>query len=240
MIKTCDAVWMQGGDQAKHAKCLLRGDGSDTKILEAMRYVHDRGGVIAGTSAGMHIMSDPVFGYGNIEDSLIANETEAFTIEEIPNINSIDTEIENNNLMHPGIGFMPAGVVNDTHFDERGRLGRLIVAMRDTEAEIGIGADEGTGFAITEIDGDMVGEVVGNHGIFIVDSYYADYEGSGQDVAFGVDELLVHYLSKGDTYNFDSYEVIPASNKILVDEVADFDFAKTPAPFGKNMAQRKQ
>ncbi len=68
--------------------------------------------------------------------------------------------------------------------------------MRDTEAEIGIGADEGTGFAITEIDGDMVGEVVGNHGIFIVDSYYADYEGSGQDVAFGVDELLVHYLSK--------------------------------------------
>lgn len=31
VIKTCDAVWMQGGDQAKHAKCLLRGDGSDTK-----------------------------------------------------------------------------------------------------------------------------------------------------------------------------------------------------------------
>ncbi len=231
VVKTCAAVYLQGGDQSKHAKTLLRGNGEDTLLLRAIRYVYDRGGVVAGTSAGMHVMSDCVFGYGIPAVVLETNSTEEFTIKEIPASNEMTPTVPNNNIMHSGAALLPLNVLTDTHFDDRGRLGRLIVALRDTGARIGIGADEGTAFPVRVIDGEMIGEVIGNHGIFIVDPVKATYSAGGMDLDFEVADLLVHYLSRGDQYHFGLNKVVVSNHKVRIVEEGNYVFPDVMDPF---------
>src|SRR5687768_7935122 len=52
LIASCDAVYLAGGDQAKHVRCLLDADGSDTPVLRAIRSVAAKGGLVSGSSAG--------------------------------------------------------------------------------------------------------------------------------------------------------------------------------------------
>ncbi|HKL43472.1 MAG TPA: cyanophycinase, partial [Clostridia bacterium] len=208
LIKTCDAVFLQGGDQNKHARALLNDGGSDTKMMEAIRYVYDRGGILSGTSAGMAVMGEYAYGYGIPSVVLETNQTEDYSIADVPLSGDLFPIVDNNNLTIPGIGLVPNEVLNDTHFDARGRFGRLVVAMRDTNKTIGIGADEGTGLAIQE----NIGTVIGHQGIFIADASAADYL-DGE--IFNVTDLTLHYLTKGDKYNFETGEVTPASEKTL-------------------------
>gem|GEM_PF-1135854 len=239
LIKTCDAVFLQGGDQNKHARALLNDDGSDTKMMEAIRYVYSRGGIVSGTSAGMAVMGEYAYGYGIPSVVLQTNETEEYSIADVPLSGDLFPVVDNNNLTIPGIGLVANEVLNDTHFDARGRFGRLVVAMRDTNKTLGIGADEGTGLAIQE----NIGEVVGHHGIFIADASGADY---ADGKTFNVTDLTLHYLTKGDKYNFETGEVIPASNKTLIttsDETleisedifkGDYEFTKRLLDFSMN------
>jgi len=80
LVKTCDAVFLQGGDQNKHAKSLLHDDGTDTELMKAIRYVYDRGGVVTGSSAGMAVMGEFAYGYGTSNVVLQTNKTEEFKI----------------------------------------------------------------------------------------------------------------------------------------------------------------
>lgn len=229
LVKTCDAVWLQGGDQNKHGKSLLNDDGSDTSIMEAIRYVYSRGGVIAGTSAGMHIMSNNAFGYGNSDIALQVNNTEFYSISDIPTSGDLFPNIPNNNLSIPGINIMPSGVLNDTHFDARGRLGRLIVAMRDTEKTIGIGSDEGTGIAVRE----NIGTVIGVHGVFIVDGANEKYSQNGDASIFNASDIKVHYLTHGDSYNFETGEIVIAKDKEEIESEFNKAMYETDNIFGK-------
>ncbi len=214
LVKTCDIIWLQGGDQNKHARSLLNDDGSDTLILEAIRFVYNRGGVVAGTSAGMHVMSNPSFGYGTPYEALKANNTEFYNISDIPVTGDLFPVIDNNNLAVPGIGIVPNNVLNDTHFDARGRLGRFLVGLRDTGKEIGIGSDEGTGLAIKN----NIGTVVGLHGVFIVDVSNANFGPKGTLNVFSVTGVKVHYLTEGDTYSFTTKEVTIGGGKTPIVE----------------------
>jgi len=46
-----DAILLLGGDQSRYRDFLIHSDGSDLPMLKAIREVHRRGGLIAGTSA---------------------------------------------------------------------------------------------------------------------------------------------------------------------------------------------
>lgn len=212
VMRTCDAVFMMGGDQYKHLACLVNEDGSKSEILKAMKDIYNRGGVIAGSSAGMHVMSDPVFGVGNPYESFLYNGTEIFEIKDIPDTGYLDPLNIGNNLMVDGVALMPENVLADTHFDARGRLGRLIIGLRDTGKPIGIGADEGTALAITEENGDLIGTVAGYNGIFILDASQAEYTAKDSGL-FGVKGLRLHYLTEGDTFNFTKNLCIVADTK---------------------------
>ncbi len=48
---------MNGGDQVRLVQTLTNSDGSDTPLLSAMRRLLERGGLIAGTSAGASAQS---------------------------------------------------------------------------------------------------------------------------------------------------------------------------------------
>lgn len=224
LLRTADAVFLQGGDQAKHARTLIRENGQDTLMLEAMRSVYERGGMIAGTSAGLHVMSDPVMGYGLPDVALLTNASEWIEIKDIPKQNDVAPSIDNNTILHKGLGLVPETLLLDSHFDARGRLGRLIVAMRDAGKTIGIGADEGTGIAIQVLEGLPVGQVIGLRGIFIVDASAASFSEAGQGKPFEARDLVVHYLRAGDAYNFATGQVIWAKERV--------DAAPTPLDMG--------
>src|SRR5579863_3938729 len=56
-VRRADAVFLSGGNQARYRQVLVDEQGRDTPLLEAIRHVYRRGGLIAGTSAGAAVMS---------------------------------------------------------------------------------------------------------------------------------------------------------------------------------------
>lgn len=65
MILTADIIFFNGGDQAKHARTWLEDSGIPSPMFSRLlnRY-NNRDIVIAGTSAGTMIMSNPTYGDG--------------------------------------------------------------------------------------------------------------------------------------------------------------------------------
>lgn len=230
VLSNCDAAYLQGGNQYKHVKALLNKDGSPSLLLESLHTIIERGGLVAGTSAGMAAMGDIAFGEGVSIAALFANgmtfrDISHFDPEEIPLFSSSE-----NNFAVPGIGLIPSGIIVDSHFDKRGRLGRLIIAMRDANCSYGIGVDEGTCLSLSE----HKGRVIGDHGVFILDALESRYEKNEQ---FCVKNLKLHYLTEGDTFDFSTREVLVASDKVSIIEMdnrgTDYDF------FGENYETTK-
>lgn len=222
LVKSCHIALLMGGDQAKHARALTNDDGSLTEVGKAIKYVFDHGGTIAGTSAGAQVLSDPAFqggGNGSYE-AMFWNDTEKLDMSDYngKTDSDVDSSKTLNNIAYNSTGYvdLAAGrrVLLDTHFDARGRLGRLLVALRDTNNGIttgtAIGLDEGTGIRISEDT--HIGTVFGNGGVFIVDADEAIWSDSE---VFGVSNIKLNYLTEGDTYNFDSKEVTTSKNIIV-------------------------
>lgn len=196
LVESCDAVYLQGGDQAKHAKALLEDDGSTTLVAEAIRAVYERGGVVAGTSAGSHVLSNLMFGWGTPGQVMLLDGTEERALDEYdPSVGEFFPSVDGNNMSMPGLGLVPDEALTDTHFDARGRLGRLVQGLYDTGKTIGIGSDEGTALAIQ----DGVGTVVGLRGVTIVDMSEVEYS---NDAYPEFRNVIVHYLAEGDSYDF--------------------------------------
>jgi hypothetical protein len=112
--------------------------------------------VMAGDSAGNHIMNATMHGVGISYGYLYFNA-------DLPNPTPIasfatfgDTRdgtsalryFDNGGTMK-GLGFLPTTLLSDTHFDARsGRLGRLAAAMQDLGIKQGLGVDENTGVLV--------------------------------------------------------------------------------------------
>lgn len=237
LIKTCDAVYLMGGDQMLHARCLLNEDGSDNAYMKAIRCVLSRGGFITGTSAGCHIMSNPIYSLGESYDTMYLNlKGEWGELSQINDNGETETWVDGTNLYTHGTGLIPEGYLIESHFDARGRLGRLIAGLRDgyKDVTVGIGPDESTGVQIQEVSGEKIGTVVGPRGVFFVDASNAEYSEPGTTDAagdFNVTGLRIDYLTEGDTYNFYTKEIVIAAGKTDVAEQENGTYL-TPSIFG--------
>ncbi|MEM1445526.1 MAG: cyanophycinase [Planctomycetota bacterium] len=127
-IRKCDGLWFTGGDQSRIV-ATFRPDEGDTPAYDAMWDVLNRGGVIGGTSAGAAMMSDPMIKWGNSHEALLLG-----VVNDVPDFGV---------GVGKGMGFLPDMLV-DQHFFERGRLGRLLVAMTHASVMRGIGVGENT------------------------------------------------------------------------------------------------
>ena len=94
----------------------------------------------------------------------------------------------------------------DTHFDVRGRLGRIVPAQIQTKTDLAIGLDEPV--ALYYDNG--VGTVYGKGGVFITDITKAI---RNKKQYFTVSNVMVNYLTVGDTYTFADRKVHPSSQK---------------------------
>jgi len=205
-VRSCSAVWFTGGDQLRTTRTLYRKDGSRSSLLDAVWEVYRKGGVVGGTSAGAAIMCDPMIGDGTSLEAILQGVTETPA--------GTDPEKLNGVLITKGIGFFPAGLV-DQHFEVRARIGRLLVALlhlRDRYSR-GFGIDENTALIYDGITQTV--EVAGASGVTIVDVSGVE---DGLKPTSAIRNIRIDYLMDGDRFDPETGIVMPASGRIPMDE----------------------
>jgi cyanophycinase len=174
-------VFFSGGDQLRITSQI-----GDSAIEEKVRRLFERGGVIAGTSAGASVMSETMLVKG--------------TSQETHRIGDLH--------MAPGLGLI-RDVIIDQHFAERGRFGRLIGAVAHNPRVLGIGVDENTA-AVVE-GGNLT--VLGSGAVYIVDGSRVSYSNLAEarsDVTLSMHNMTVHVLADGDRFDLASREPKPS------------------------------
>ncbi|HQW84488.1 MAG TPA: cyanophycinase, partial [Ferruginibacter sp.] len=122
-INKCDVVMFSGGNQLRLSST-FGGTAFFQKIMD--RYINEDNFIVAGTSAGAMAMSNTMIYEGNATRAHLKGEVKITT----------------------GLGFMN-DVIFDSHFEKRGRFGRLAQAVAANPACIGVGLGEDTGMIIT-------------------------------------------------------------------------------------------
>lgn len=172
IIEQATGVFFSGGDQSRITDLL--------KDTEIDRILHERlktGLIIAGTSAGAAMMS---------EIMIVDGEAETH-----PRLETVTLE--------PGMGFLHQ-VAIDQHFAQRGRLGRLVSALVQQPAVLGIGIDENTAIIV---NGDRI-EVIGEGGVTIIDLAnisHTNVDETLHDEALAICGAKLHIIPDG--YYFD-------------------------------------
>ena len=185
-VDAATGVFFSGGRQ-DHLLDLLLPDGRSTPLLDAVRGVWARGGVVAGESAGAAVMSRIAF-------------------REMPSpLLAMKGRLDAGRETGPGLGFLPEGVVVDQHFLARGRIGRLLPLMVKLAQPLGLGVEENSAAVVR---GDEV-EVIGEQGVVVIDLARARVpEGLS---AFGVQDARLSLLHAGDRFDLRTRRITPAA-----------------------------
>jgi cyanophycinase len=180
-IDKAKAVFFTGGDQLRITSHI-----GDTPVYTRIIELVERGGMVAGTSAGAAVMSETM-----LVDGASGNT---------PLVSDIAR-------MAPGLGLLP-GVVVDMHFSERGRMGRLLGAIAQNPRILGVGIDEDTAMLV---EGTVL-TVLGSGGIYIVDGRFAGgsnvAEGSG-DEALAIENVTLHLLNANRRFDLAQRSPVP-------------------------------
>ncbi len=109
-IKSAEAVFLAGGDQSSYLNAW-----QGTRVQTALQHVYDKGGVVGGTSAGNHVLSQSVYDPDGVNG--------AVSSEVVTNYCHNTINISTNFLNFPQL----ANTLNDSHFRQRDRMGRSAV-----------------------------------------------------------------------------------------------------------------
>lgn len=192
-IKTCDAAMFSGGNQLR-----LSSTFGGTEFLEILldRYNDEKNFVVAGTSAGAMAMSNTMIYEGNATTAHLKSEVKITT----------------------GLGFMD-DVIFDSHFEKRGRFGRLAQAIAANPSAIGIGLGEDTGMLIKE--GNIM-EAIGSGMVMIIDGHDIRHNNIA-DIPDGnpisVENIKVHFCEKGNGYLLKERKFVPELEKYLEQKI---------------------
>jgi len=185
-IRNCDAVMFSGGNQLR----LSVTDGGTEFLAFLKRRFHEEGIVIAGTSAGAMAMSQTMIYEGNATRAHLKGEVKMTT----------------------GLDFIDS-VIIDSHFEKRGRFGRLAQAVATNPSCIGIGLGEDTGMLITE--GNKM-EAIGSGLVVIIDGHDIMHSNIA-DIPDGnpvsLENLKVHFCEKGNGYLLRERKFLPEASE---------------------------
>lgn len=196
-IGRAGAIWFTGGDQSRITRALLNADGTDTPLLGAMRARLAAGAVVGGTSAGAAIMSDPMIASGDARAAL-HQPARTMAVGE----SGADGE---GLVLAPGLGFLPA-MLADQHFGERGRQGRMLVALaqRPARARVGLGVDEDTALVVDL--GRRRAQVLGNGHVWLVDARKARF----RDAPFTAQGVRLALVAPGQAIDLARMTPLPS------------------------------
>ncbi|MGE5440055.1 MAG: cyanophycinase [Bacteroidota bacterium] len=176
MMSNAKAVFFSGGDQNKLVAFL-----KDTRLLENVKKVYLKGGVIGGTSAGAAIMSKVMICGDGMNDS----DVSPYLFNPI---------VREHVKLSEGFGFLENAII-DQHFNTRSRKNRLINAVLEHPYLSGVGIDESTAIIVNP-EGNF--EVLGENNVLVF-NVLPDDEASQSDSSSNID---IRILKSGDRYNF--------------------------------------
>lgn len=172
-IASAKVVFFTGGDQLRITSQI-----GDSPVFRCMQGIYQKGATIAGTSAGAAAMP---------ETMLIAGASDTSN-----RISALE--------MAPGLAFMQ-GVVIDSHFAERGRMGRLLGAVAQNPRNIGLGIDEDTAIVVTAQERF---QVIGSGAVYVVDGMGISYSSLSEQHPEGIlsiYDVKLHVLGQDDQYD---------------------------------------
>jgi cyanophycinase len=171
-VGRASGVFFTGGNQVRITRTI-----GGTKLDAVLHKRHAEGLVLAGTSAGAAVMSSVMITGGPSVSTLRAGGVE----------------------LGPGMEFIP-GVLIDQHFEERGRLRRLLSAVAQHPRDVGLGLDENTAAVVS---GHRL-EVIGTGTVTIIDAgdiTYTNLSELEKDDLLAICGVKIHVLPAG--YRFD-------------------------------------
>lgn len=175
-------IFFSGGDQLRITSQI-----GDTGIEAKVRSLFERGGLVAGTSAGAAAMSETMLVKGTSGESHRIGDLH----------------------MSPGLGLI-RDVIIDQHFAERGRFGRLLGAVAHNPRVLGLGIDEDTAVVV---EGDSL-EVIGNGAVYVVDGQHVTHSNVAEarpERVLSMHDVRVHVLGTGDRFDLKERVPKPAS-----------------------------
>jgi cyanophycinase len=164
-------VFFSGGDQLRISSQI-----GDTPVESRVREIYERGGLVAGTSAGASVMSDTMLVKGSSGESHRIGDLH----------------------MAPGLGLV-RDVIIDQHFAERGRFGRLFGAVAHNPRELGLGIDEDTAIVLAG----RRFEVLGSGCVYVIDGAGVTHSNIAEarpERALSIYDVRLHVLSSGDVF----------------------------------------
>lgn len=172
-IASSTGIFFTGGDQLRITSLL-----GGSPVYHALHAAYNNGVLIAGTSAGASAMSDIM---------LIGGDG-----DQAPKGNAIS--------MAPGMGLLEE-VVIDQHFAQRGRIGRLLLAVAQNPYVLGVGIDEDTAVLVNP---DATFTVVGSQTVTVVDGSDIEYTNVSElspGEPLNLFGARIHVLSSGAGFN---------------------------------------
>lgn len=182
-IRSAEFVFIAGGDQSDYLN-----QWQGTKVQDALMHVYNKGGAVGGTSAGNHVLGQFIYDPDGV---LGAISSEAVTDYCHPTVN-VSTNFLNVPLLN--------GIITDTHFQQRDRMGRSAVF----QAKLG---SSGRVVAVSEatslfISANGNGVVDGSNEVYVL---RADNQTQYQQTSCGqpviINNLLRYKLLPGQSYN---------------------------------------
>jgi len=182
-IQKADLIFFTGGDQSRLVNIFL-----NTFMLEKIKERHLKNGVtIAGTSAGAAAACDPIIFDG--DSGGLRKGTISFS---------------------EGFGFIK-NITIDTHFVNRGRLGRLTQFLSSGRSTKGIGIGEDTALII---DSNDISEVIGSEMVTVVntgDVSYSNYIQLNENDPIVINDIRIGFLQSGSKFDLKDWKVVSSN-----------------------------
>jgi cyanophycinase len=229
LVDEATGVFMTGGNQLKLSAIVC-----GTPLGDAVVRAHERGAVVAGTSAGASIQSSHMVAFG------VGGATPKQRMTQVA----------------AGLGLLRTTVI-DQHFDQRNRYGRLLMIVAQSPQLLGIGVDEDTCATVTVEDHHEVLRVTGRGAVTILDpsrmvTNAFEAKRSTPLLASGV---VLHVLPAGAAYDLTTRELRPQAVEVSDEDAAELaeaqadlqqtarDIAagdRSPATLRRRLARRRR
>jgi len=178
-ISGAAGIFFTGGDQLRITSIL-----GGTKTFKVLKDLYKQQVPIIGTSAGASAMSSTMIVDGNSNSA-----ARKCTLG-----------------MSPGLGFLQH-VIIDQHFEQRGRLGRLLVGVAQNPSILGIGIDEDTAI---KVHSDVSFEVVGTNCVTVIDGttiLESNVSELNPEEIIALSNVTIHVLPSGYRFVFSNRTV---------------------------------
>jgi cyanophycinase len=178
-LRDATGIYITGGNQARLVAIM-----AGTLAMECIRERHAAGAVVAGTSAGASILGSHMMSGG------------------------VGTEAPRKGMTEMVAGFgLLQDVIVDQHFNQRGRIGRLLVLYAANPGLLSLGIDEDTAAVL---DPNGVLEVIGRNSITILDgrSVVSNYYDIDDGEVVTVTGSSLHVLGPGHHFDLKLRRVV--------------------------------